>query len=65
MSDSDRHSLLNDPEHWQKQALEMRRMAESSRADVRERLLSLAEEYDGLARKAEKRRASAWSARKP
>jgi hypothetical protein len=65
MSDNDRNSLLNDPEHWSKQAAEMRKLAEGSRTDVRDSLLKIATEYDALATKAEKRRAQARGTRKP
>jgi hypothetical protein len=48
-------SLLNDPEHWRKQADEMRRLAATSRDDVRAGLLRVALEYDALADRAEQR----------
>jgi hypothetical protein len=52
MSDaSKRDSAQNDPEHWRRQALEMRRLAEQSRDDVRAGLLKIAAEYDLIAEK--------------
>jgi hypothetical protein len=48
-------SLLNDPEHWRKQADEMRRLAATSRDDVRAGLLRVSIEYDALAERAEQR----------
>jgi hypothetical protein len=63
MSDSDRHSLLSDPEHWRRQAAEMRKLAEGSRLDVRDRLPKVAAEYEALAGKAEQRLKQAWGNR--
>jgi hypothetical protein len=64
MTDGDRLSLLNDPEHWKKQAAEMRKLAAGSRDDVRASLLKIADEYDALVRKAEKRRSETLVERK-
>jgi hypothetical protein len=64
MSDNDRHSLLNDPEHWRKQAVEMRALAEGSRDHVRGSQIKLSIEYDRLADKAEQRLKGAWAERK-
>jgi hypothetical protein len=52
MSDaSKRDGAQHDPEHWRRQALEMRRLAEQSRDDVRAGLLKIAAEYDLIAEK--------------
>ncbi len=42
--------LLDDSDHWRKRAKEMRALAEiATKKDVKEALLRIASEYDGLA----------------
>ena len=55
MTRPDQQGLLSDPEHWRRQAAEMRRLAEGSRDDLRTSLLKIAIEYDRIAERAEKR----------
>jgi hypothetical protein len=55
MTKPEQQGLLSDPEHWRRQAAEMRRLAEGSRDDLRTSLLKIAIEYDRIAERAEKR----------
>ena len=49
-------SLLKNPQHWRARALEARALAEKENdPECRKRLLSLAEEYDSIAEKADLR----------
>jgi hypothetical protein len=48
-------SLLKDPDHWRRGAVEMRTFAETAQGDARAGFLRIAAEYEQLADRAEKR----------
>jgi len=48
-------SLLDDPDHWRREARQMRAFAETASAANRETLLKIAAEYDVLVERAERR----------
>jgi hypothetical protein len=50
-----RESLLSNPQHWRKSAVEMRTLAEISAGEVKTSLLRIATEYDLLAQRADNR----------
>ena len=49
-------SFINDPEHWRQKAEEMRTLADGiSDEEARATMLKIAEDYERLAKRAEKR----------
>jgi hypothetical protein len=49
-------SFINDPKHWRERADEMRALARDAQDEAaRQSMLGIAEEYERLARRAEKR----------
>jgi len=55
MNSSRPESLLDDPDHWRRQAQQIRNLAEGVAGERRENLLQIARDYDKLVLKAERR----------